>query len=72
MRNENLDKKLPIDEKISELMIDEDNREYRLVDDKKIYQIEEKSQSDIDTNLAINRFRASGMTASEYLKSMSR
>lgn len=71
MRNENLDKKLPIDEKISDLMIDENKREYRLVNDKKIYQIEEKSQSDIDANLSINRFRASGMSSWDYLRSMS-
>ena len=71
MRNQNLDKKLPIDEKISELMIDENNREYRLVNGRKIYQIEEKSQSDIDKNLIINRVRASGMSAWEYLNLMS-
>ena len=71
MRNENLDKKLPIDQKISELMIDENNREYRIVNGKKIYQIEENSQSDIDKNLIINRVRASGMSSWDYLRSMS-
>ena len=71
MRNENLDKKLTKKKKISELMIDEDNREYRIVNGKKIYQIEENSQSDIDKNLIINRVRASGMSSWDYLRSMS-
>ena len=49
-----LDKKLPIDEKIGEL-----KNKVRIVNGKEITQIEEKTQSDIDTNLAINRWRAS-------------
>ena len=58
MRNKDLDKKLPIDEKISELLSDE-HGEYRMVSGKKIYQIKEETQHDKDLNLIINRFRAS-------------
>lgn len=67
MRHEDLDKKLPIYENIGELSID-DIGEYRTVNGKKVYQIEEKTQHDRDLNLVINRVRASGMRPSEYLK----
>ena len=60
MRNEDLDKNLPIDENIGELLTDE-NGEYRMVNGKKIYQIKEENQHDKDMNLIINRVRASGM-----------
>lgn len=65
MRNPDLDKKLPLDEEISELT--EDGK-YRTVNGKLISQIEEKTQADIDKNLIINRYRASGMRLSDYLK----
>ncbi len=67
MKNENLNKRLPIDEEIGELFSDK-NGEYRVVNGKKIYQIKEESQHDRDMNLIINRVRASGMRPSEYLK----
>lgn len=67
MRNKDLDKKLPIDENIGELLNDE-NGEYRMVNCKKIYQIKEKTQHDKDINLIINRVRASGMRPSGYLR----
>ena len=67
MRNECLDKKLPIDEKIGELFSDEHGN-YRVINGKKIYQIKEETQRDIDMNLIINRVRASGMKPSEYLR----
>lgn len=60
LRNEDLDRQLPIDEKIGELLTDE-NGEYRTINGKKIYQIKEKTQDDIDMNLIINRVRASGL-----------
>jgi hypothetical protein len=67
MRNEDLDKKLPIDENIGELLTDE-NGEYRMVNSEKIYQIKEETQHDKDMNLIINRVRSSGMMPSEYLR----
>ena len=71
MRNsEFLDNEMPEDSKIESLQTDEDGRQYRMVDGKKIYQIEEKTQHDKDMNIIINRVRASGMTPSQYLKSM--
>lgn len=59
MRNPDLDKKLPIDEKISDLKVDEKGDSYRIVNGKKIYQMKEVTQHDIDMNLVINRYRAS-------------
>ena len=67
MRNEDLDKHLPIDDTIGELLKDEEGGEYRIVNGKKIYQIKEKSQHDKDMNLIINRYRSSGMKLSDYL-----
>ncbi len=52
MRNKDLDKKLPVDEKIGPLKGD-----IRIVGGKKIIQIEEKTQAQIDLNLVINRWR---------------
>ncbi|EGK00494.1 hypothetical protein [Dysgonomonas gadei] len=61
MRNsEYLDNKQPEDDLISELMIDDDGRPYRIVDGKKIFQIEENTQHDIDLNLILNRYRITG------------
>ena len=67
MRNPDLDKNIPIDKNIGELMTDK-NGEYRLVNGKKIYQIKEENQNSRDLNLIINRVRASGISPSEYLK----
>lgn len=73
MRNsEHLDKHVPEDDNISELMVDENGREFRIVNGKKIYQIEEKTQSDKDHNLSINRMRTSGMSPWEYLNFVSK
>lgn len=69
MRNSDLDKILPIDEKIGELLMDEIGN-YRIINGKKIYQIEEKTQEDKDSNLIINRVIASKMTPWEYLNSL--
>jgi len=66
MRNPDLDKALPEDSGIGELKKDKRGN-YRMIDGKKIYQIEEDTQHAIDMNLIINRVRASGMTPSEYL-----
>lgn len=68
MRNTDfLDNKQPEDSKIGDLTIDEDGREYRMINSKKIHQIEEKTQHDKDMNSIINRVIASGMTPWEYL-----
>ncbi len=68
MRNtEFLDNEQPEDSRIGELTTDENGRQYRMVDGKKIYQIEEKTQYDKDMNSIINRVRASGMSPWEYL-----
>ena len=43
---------------------------YRMINGKKIYQIEEITQRSIDLNKAINRYRASGFSnPREYLNS---
>jgi len=68
--NEFLDSTQPEDTKIETLKTDQDGRAYRMVNGKKIYQIEEKTQKDKDRNLIINRVRASGMSPGEYLKSI--
>ena len=71
MRNsEYLDNEMPEDSKIGSLQTDKNGRQYRMVDGKKIYQIEEKTQHDKDMNSIINRVRASGMTPSQYFKSI--
>jgi len=67
MRNEDLDKVLPEDSQIGELLFDESGRGYKIIDGKNIYQIEERNQEDRDLNLIINRVRASGLSAREYL-----
>lgn len=60
MRNsEYLDNERPEDKLISELMFD-DEGSYRMVNGVKVYQIEEKTQHDIDLNLIINRYRITG------------
>ncbi len=56
MRHQDLDKVLPIDKKIGKIQFDEKGA-FRIINDKKIYQIEEKTQRDIDMNLIINRYR---------------
>ena len=71
MRNkEFLDNTRPEDSKIGALKTDENGRAYRIVAGKKIYQIEVQNQADKDLQLSINRVRASGMSASEYLKNL--
>jgi len=47
---------------------DEDGRPYRMINGKKIYQIEEKTERDKKVNEAINGARSMGMTGWEYLK----
>jgi hypothetical protein len=56
MRNPELDKVLEIDSKIGEPFI-ENGKLYRMVDGKKIHQIPENTQADIDFNLICNRYR---------------
>ncbi len=69
MRNsEFLDNKTSEDRKIGEKSNNKEGRIVRVVDGKEIVQIEEKTQSDVDMNLIINRVRSSGMSPSEYLK----
>lgn len=69
MRNNNyLDNEIPEDKEIGELKTDKNGRQFRIVNGKKIYQIEEKNKDDEDLNLIINRVRVSGMTPSQYLK----
>ena len=63
--NEFLDNKRPEDEKIGELQTDETGRKFRMINGEKIYQTDNE-----DTNTVINRVRASGMSPSEYLKSL--
>lgn len=55
-RNPDLDKELKNDHLIGNKFI-EDGTEYRVVNGRKISQIEEKTQRDIDMNLIINRSR---------------
>lgn len=67
MRNPDLDKTLPIDKNIGELMTDNKGN-YRMINGKKIYEIKGDDQNTRDLNLIINRVRASGMKPHEYLK----
>lgn len=57
MRNPDLDKVLPIDSLRGEKQKDKDGRTFRMVNGKKIYQIQEKTQADKDLNLVIDRWR---------------
>jgi len=68
MRNEVLDKVLPIDDLIGELLTDNCG-DYRWIKGVKVYQIKELTQRDIDANLFLNRSRASGIRPHEYLRS---
>lgn len=63
--SEFLDNPRPEDEKIGELFYEE-GTPFRMVNGKKVQQIEGKE----DLNRTINRIRVSGMTPSEYLKSI--
>jgi hypothetical protein len=68
MRNtEFLDKNRSEDENIGVLQFDSSGRPFRMINDKPIYQIEEKTQEDVDLNLIINRVRASGLKINDYL-----
>lgn len=70
MRNTDfLDNEIPEDNLIGELKSDE-NGNFRMVNGRKIYQIDEKTQQDKDLQLTINRVRASGLNPSEYLKQL--
>lgn len=69
MRNaEFLDNKRPEDEKIGELFY-EDGLPYRIINGKKIGQLEQTEENK-DLQIIISRVRASGMTPSEYLRSL--
>ena len=60
MRNSKyLDNEMSEDTEIGKLQTDKHGT-YRMVNGKKIYQIEEKNQADKDLNLIINRYRACG------------
>lgn len=70
MRNTDfLDNEMPEDKLIGELQSDE-NGNFRMVNGRKIYQIDEKTQQDKDLQLTMNRVRASGLKPSEYLKKL--
>lgn len=69
MRNPDLDKTLPIDKNIGELMKDE-RGEYRMINGRKVYELKGDDQNTRDLNLIMNRVRASGLKPSEYLKQM--
>lgn len=69
MRNPDLDKKIPIDKNIGELMKD-DRGDYRMINGRKVYEIKGDDQNSRDLNLIINRVIASGLKPSEYLKQM--
>lgn len=56
MRNPDLDRELPEDKFIGELFIENGNQ-YRIVNGKKVQQIEEIDQQSKDLNLIINRVR---------------
>lgn len=67
MRCPDLDRKIYLDNNIGKMK--EDHRgKFRIINGKKIYQIEELSQGDRDMNLIINRVRASGMTTTDYFR----
>lgn len=68
MRNKDLDKVLPEDSKIGELQTDEHGRPYRMVNGRKIGQIEERTPHDVELQKTMNRVRASGMSIWDYLK----
>jgi hypothetical protein len=68
MRNtEFLDKPYVDDDKIGALQIDENGKEYRLINGEKIYQ-----SDDEDLNIITNRCKASGITSWEMLSRQSR
>ena len=61
MRNsEYLDNEQPEDKYISDMMFDEEDNPYRIVNGVKVIQLEEKIQHDIDLNLTTNRHRITG------------
>lgn len=70
MRNSNyLDNPRPEDNNIGELQQDKIG-DYRIINGKKVYQLECKTPEDYDKQLTINRYRASGLSLIEYVKSV--
>lgn len=61
-----LDNPHPDDIKIGKLQRDEDGRPFRIINGKKQYQKEEKTQRDKDQNLIKNRWRASGLSLEDW------
>jgi hypothetical protein len=53
--------------KVGELK-EENGRQYRMIDGKKIYQMKEETESDRELNNIINRYRASGMSLANFKK----
>ncbi len=69
MRNDEfLDNPRPEDKLIGELFY-EDGKPYKMINGRKIQQLEQTEENK-DLEIAINRVRASGLTPSEYLKSL--
>lgn len=65
---EEIDKQL---ENVGELQIDEDGREYRIINGRKCYQMKCRSKKDEEIQRNINAYRASGFSSPfEWLKSM--
>jgi uncharacterized protein YwgA len=68
MRNsEYLDKEQPEDSNIGKIQKDDSGRDYRIINNQKVFQIKEETQHDKDLNLVINRVRSSGMKAIDIL-----
>ena len=57
--------------KIGPLQTDK-NGQFRMIDGKKIYQFDEKSDYDRKIQDNINRFRASGLSVKDWLQNQSR
>ena len=69
MNSDYLDNEQPEDKLIGKLEKDEETGcSYRMVNGRKIWQLEEKDQHHIDMNVIINRCRASGLSPGEYIK----
>lgn len=68
MRNEEfLDNEQPEDENIGELFYDENGHPCRIINGKKIIQLEQTEENK-DLQTCINRVRASGMSSWDYLR----
>jgi hypothetical protein len=64
---ENIKGSHPLDELIGDLSRDEDGRTFRMINGRKIYQIEERSQKEVEMNRIINLVRASGKRPFELM-----